>query len=226
MPAISVAVVIPTLNEEESLHRLLPTVVGEADEIVVSDGGSTDATASVAARPGVQWVTGARGRGPQLNRGAEICRSQVLLFLHADTRLPADAFASIRAAVGDGMVGGGFLADFDDRQALMRLGSLLVNVRTRLSRLPLGDQAQFVTRAVFEEQGGFPDWPILEDLDFIRRLKRCGPTAVIRQPVITSARRYRQNGVWRTLANNWSIWTLFLLGVEPEKLAHRYRDIR
>lgn len=226
MPAISVAVVIPTLNEEVNLRTTLPTLSGRCDEVVVSDGGSTDATADVAAEAGVGWISGERGRGPQLNHGAEATRSSVLLFLHADTRLPENAFDDVRQAVDAGKVGGGFLADFDDRRPLMRLGSTLVNLRTRITRLPLGDQAQFVTREAFDELGGFRDWPILEDLDFVRRLKRLGPIAVLRSPVVTSARRYARNGVLRTIANNWSIWTLYLLGVSPDRLAQRYRDVR
>ena len=124
------------------------------------------------------------------------------------------------------MHGGGFLAVFDDRRPLLRLGSNLVNLRTRLTHLPLGDQAQFATQRAFQELGGFRDWPILEDLDFMRRLKDHGPTAVIHRPVITSARRYVQNGIFKTIANNWWIWFLYSLGAAPDKLERRYRDIR
>jgi len=99
-------------------------------------------------------------------------------------------------------------------------------VRTRLSRLPLGDQAQFVTRKAFQELDGFREWPILEDLDFMRRLKRYGSIAVIRQPVTTSARRYVQNGIFKTIATNWWIWVLYILGVAPDKLARLYREVR
>ncbi len=226
MPAISVAVVIPTLNEEENLRRCLPDVARQADEIVISDGGSTDATTAVAEQFGARVVTGAHGRGPQMNLGARAARSPVLLFLHADTRLPEGGLERVKREVQSGRIGGGFLATFDNRRPLMRLGSLLVNLRTRLSRLPLGDQAQFATQQAFRDLGGFRDWPILEDLDFMRRLKRCGPTAVIHQPVITSARRYIQNGIFPTIANNWWIWLLYFLGVPPAKLARRYRDVR
>lgn len=226
MPAISIAVVVPTLNEEESLRSHLPDVVRQADEIVIADGGSTDATTTVAQQLGARVITGARGRGSQMNLGASATRSSVLLFLHADTRLPEGGLEMVRGEVQSGRIGGGFLAEFDSRRSLMRLGSKLVNLRTRCSRLPLGDQAQFATRQAFEELGGFRDWPILEDLDFMRRLKRRGPTAVIHRPVITSARRYLEGGVFRTIANNWKIWFLFLLGVAPERLGRRYRDVR
>ena len=226
MPAISVAVVVPTLNEEEAIQRYLPRLVGQADEVLVSDGGSSDSTTALAEQLGARVITGARGRGAQMNLGAQAARSQILLFLHADTRLPEGALESVKTAVQSGKIGGGFLADFDDPRPLMRLGSALVNLRTRWSRIPLGDQAQFATRQAFTELGGFRDWPILEDLEFMRRLKDHGPITVIRQPVVTSARRYVQNGVFRTIANNWSIWALFFLGVSPEKLERRYREIR
>ncbi len=226
MPAITVAVVIPTLNEEATLRQSLSAASAQADELIVSDAGSTDATCHLAAETGARVVTGARGRGPQMNLGARHAESEVLLFLHADTRLPEDGVERVRQAVSQGSTGGGFLAKFDDPGAVMRLGSWLVNLRTRWTRLPLGDQAQFATRKVFDELGGFADWPILEDLDFIRRLQARGGTTLIRQPVTTSARRYRQNGVLATIVNNWTIWMLFALGVEPARLAERYRQTR
>ena len=226
MPAITVAVVIPTLNEEVTLRRYLPGVAQQADEVVVSDAGSTDDTTGFAEQAGALVVTGARGRGPQMNLGGQMARSQVLLFLHADTRLPDGGIELVRRQAQNGKIGGGFLAEFDDPRPVMQLGSKLVNLRTRLTSLPLGDQAQFVTRQAFQELGGFRDWPILEDLDFMRRLKRLGPTSVIRQPVTTSARRYVQNGIIKTIANNWWIWFLYFLGVSPEKLQRRYREVR
>jgi rSAM/selenodomain-associated transferase 2 len=226
LTTISVAVVVPTLNEQEALRQNLPDLAQDADEIIVSDGGSTDSTLITAEQFGAKVVTGAHGRGPQLNRGALAVESEVILFLHADTRLPERGIERVRQAVIRGKDGGGFLAVFDDRRPLLRLGSTLVNVRTRLSRLPLGDQAQFVTRQAFQDLGGFRDWPILEDLDFMRRLKKYGSTTVIRQPVTTSARRYVQNGIFKTIATNWWIWVLYLLGVAPDKLARLYREVR
>jgi len=115
---------------------------------------------------------------------------------------------------------------FDDDGFWMRLGSRLVNLRTRLTRVPLGDQAQFVTRDAFAALGGFRDWPILEDLDFMRRLKRharaSGGIALLDPPVVTAARRYLTGGIARTIARNWLIWALYLLGVPPRRLARLY----
>jgi rSAM/selenodomain-associated transferase 2 len=226
LSAKTVAVVIPTLDEEASLRRCLAAVPDTANEVVVADGGSRDATVEVAAKLGAQVVTGRQGRGPQMNQGADAAQSEILLFLHADSVLPNGAIESIRRVVEGGHTGGGFLVRFDDPSPLFRLGSSLVNMRTRLTRIPLGDQAQFVTRSAFERLGGFRDWPILEDLDFARRLKALGAIAIIGSPVLTSARRYRRNGILRTIANNWSIWWLFAVGVSPPDLAKRYRQVR
>lgn len=161
-----------------------------------------------------------------MNQGAGASRSDVLLFLHADSTLPPGAIDRVRTKIEEGCEGGGFLAEFDDRSPIFKLGSRLVSTRTRLTRIPLGDQGQFVTRAVFEDLGGFQDWPILEDLDFARRLKKRGAVGIIETPIVTSARRYNQNGIARTIANNWWIWFLYFLGVSPARLAQRYRDVR
>lgn len=217
---------IPALDEEENLRALLPGLVREADEVVVSDGGSDDRTAEVARELGARVVSSERGRGMQLNRAARESTAEVLLFLHADTRLPAGALDMVRRAVVDGACGGGFLARFDSELPIMAFGSRLVDLRTRLTRAPLGDQAQFVTRTAFLALGGYRSWPILEDLDFIRRLKRIGRIAVIPRRVVTSGRRYEQGGVLKTVALNWLLWTLYFLGVDPRRIAGLYRNIR
>jgi hypothetical protein len=115
---------------------------------------------------------------------------------------------------------------FDDPRRIFALGSLIVNLRTRLWRVPLGDQAQFVTRDAYLRLGGFRKWPILEDLDMIRRLKRYGPVTVLRAPVETAARRFVEGGIARTIAINWSIWALYFLGVDPPRLARLYPPTR
>jgi len=220
------AIVVPTLNEEAALRHLLPDALAVATEVVVSDGGSTDGTLGVARVLGARVVTGPPGRGGQLTRGAEATEAPLLLFLHADTRLPPDAAERMREAVAGGAVGGGFLVRFDVERPALRLGERLINARTRLTRWPLGDQAQFVTREAFRALGGYRDWPILEDLDFARRLRRYGRTALIASPVTTAARRFEQQGIGRTLATNWLIWALYLCGVSPHRLARLYKQIR
>lgn len=220
------AIVMPALDEEESLRRHLPAALAVADEVIVSDGGSRDRTVEVARELGARVVTGPPGRGGQLNRGAAAATADVLLFLHADTTLPEDGARKVREAVARGASGGAFLLRFDVERPMQRLGSWLINWRTRLVRLPLGDQAQFATRAAFERLGGYRDWPILEDLDFALRLRRSGGMEIIADPVTTGARRFIEQGAVRTVATNWLIWVLFLLGVSPHKLARLYRQIR
>lgn len=220
------AVVVPTLNEESALQRTLPAALAAADEVVVSDGGSSDGTVALAQSLGARVVCGAAGRGGQLNRGAAATSAEVVLFLHADTDLPPGAADAVRQAIADGALGGGFLLRFDDRRPLLRLGGRLINLRTRCVGLPLGDQAQFVTRAAFDALGGFRDWPILEDLDFALRLRRTRRSTLILRPVTTAARRFVEQGATRTVATNWLIWLLFFLGVSPHRLARWYRHIR
>ncbi|MCP4200645.1 MAG: glycosyltransferase, partial [bacterium] len=166
-----IAVIIPVLNEAWALEKNLPGIVSVAEEVIVSDGGSEDASHCVAERLGARVVTGAPGRGPQLNRGAGASSADGFLFLHADTVLPSGAVQSVENALASGAVGGGFQVRFASPRPIYKLGSRIVNLRTRWFRSPLGDQAQFATRAAFHEVGGYPDWPILEDLEFIRCLK-------------------------------------------------------
>ena len=246
-----VAIVVPTLNEESTIARTLPAAqaalaglvsrepLAAGSELVVADGGSSDRTVAVACALGARVVAGPAGRGGQLNRGAAATTAEILLFLHADTTLPEGALAAIRAAIGgepgcgggarsaaQPAMGGAFLVRFDQGGPLLRLGAWLINQRTRATRLPLGDQAHFVTRAAFEELGGYRDWPILEDLDFAWRLRRHGRTVILRQRVTTGARRFVELGVVRTVATNWLIWLLFVAGVSPRRLARFYGQVR
>jgi rSAM/selenodomain-associated transferase 2 len=221
--APSIAVVVPTLNEQELLAALLPELAAEADELVVADGGSVDDTVGVARRAGAEVVTASGGRGPQLNAGAGAARCDGLVFLHADTRLPSGGLGLVRNALADGVVGGGFLVRFEGTGPLYRLGAWAVNQRTLRLRIPLGDQAQFASVAAFRAIGGFPDWPILEDLEFIRRLRALGPLAVLEPPVATSARRFERGGPARTVVRNWLIFALFSLGMPPRLLRGLYR---
>jgi rSAM/selenodomain-associated transferase 2 len=223
---LKLAIVVPTLNEEEALRRLLPAALAVADEVIVSDGGSADGTLAAARELGARVVAGPPGRGGQLNRGAAAAGADILLFLHADTTLPENGAERVREAVARGACGGAFLLRFDADRPMQRLGSRLINWRTRRLRVPLGDQAQFATRQTFDQLGGFRDWPILEDLDFALRLRRLPGFTLIAEPVTTGARRFLEQGAVRTVATNWLIWILFLCGVSPHRLARLYRQIR
>lgn len=220
------AVLIPVLDEAANLRRLLPRLVAAADEVIVCDGGSADGSPEVARRLGARLVSAPPGRGVQLNRAAAAASADVFLFLHADTRLPPDGIEAVRRAVAGGARAGGFLVRFDSRRLLYRMGARVMSLRTRLTRVPLGDQAQFVERRTFQAVGGFRDWPILEDLDLVRRLKRSTRIAVLPLRVTTSARRFERGGPARTVARNWLIWTLYFLRVSPQRLARLYRRVR
>ncbi|MEM9593991.1 MAG: TIGR04283 family arsenosugar biosynthesis glycosyltransferase [Acidobacteriota bacterium] len=218
-------IVIPTLDEATALATVLPHALALADEVCVSDGGSRDGTVDLAESAGATVVEGPAGRGGQLNRGAAAGRGDVLLFLHADTVLPTAAPEAVRSCLAGGAVGGGFRLHYDTPSRLMRLGGRIANWRARLSG-PLGDQAQFARRDVFEAVGGFPEWPILEDLELMRRLRRRGRVRILDEEARTSVRRFERQGVARTVAINYLIWGLFVLGVPPRRLAGLYRVVR
>lgn len=221
---MQVSLIIPTLNERPALARHLPDLLQRFDDVWISDGGSDDGGPELARQLGAGVVDGAAQRGSQLNRGARQAAGDVLLFLHVDTVLPPAATQHIQRCLEPEVVGGGFALRFDDPRPILRLAGRLINARSRLTGCPLGDQAIFVRRSTFDAMGGFRPWPILEDLDFSRRLKRQGPTVLIDEPVVTAARRYTSRGVARQLLTNWLIFGLYFAGVSPHRLAKLYRQ--
>jgi len=217
------SVIIPTLNEEAWIDGTLAPLCAltPAVEVIVADGGSGDATGRRAAAHGVRVVDAARGRGVQCNAGARAARGGILLFLHADTRLPADAFAILDRVFADPAACiGTFRLAFDDRHPLLALYAWFSRFDSLLTRF--GDQGIAVRRELFDELGGFPDWPVFEDVDLLRRARR--RTRIISFPgrVVTAARRFRRHGLVRTqLRNAWLVW-LYLRGTPPDELARRY----
>ncbi len=205
------SIVIPALNEDagigatlQPLHPLRTRGV----ELMLADGGSSDATTALA-RPWVDAMVDApRGRALQMNAGAALARADVLLFLHAETRLPplADVLVlQVRQGAGGGACWGRFDVRIAGRPWMLRVVSWLMNLRSRLSGIVTGDQAIFVTREAFEQVGGFPVQPLMEDIEISRRLKRLGPPACLRARVCTSGRRWEQCGVWRTIVLMWHL---------------------
>jgi rSAM/selenodomain-associated transferase 2 len=167
------------------------------------------------------------GRACQLNAGAKTVCSDVLLFLHADTRLPTGARQLIESAVSDPVVvGGRFDVQFDSASIWSRMIAMFMNLRSRLTRISTGDQAMFVRRHVFERLGGFSDIPIMEDIEFSMRLKRVGPTLALHERVVTSFRRWEQQGPLRTILLMWALRFLYWIGVSPHRLAHFYTAVR
>ena len=228
-----ISVIIPTLDESSTIARTLTrTVALGFDEIIVSDGGSTDPTipmiqACCARIPAVRLVTAPAGRARQLNEGVKACRGDVLLFLHADTELPPTARTAIESALEPASyVGGRFDVRFDQPSRWGAVISWFMNRRSRLTGIATGDQAIFVRREIFEQMGGFPDIPLMEDIAFSRRLKRRGPTAALTDRVTTSFRRWEKNGPLRTILLMWTLRFLYWLGVSPARLNNFYRAIR
>jgi rSAM/selenodomain-associated transferase 2 len=219
------SVVIPTLNEAANLARLLPDLLARepAVEIVVVDGSSDDGSRDVVARyTNVRWIAGQRGRARQMNAGARAATGTILLFLHADTRLPDGAGAAIETALADPTVmGGRFDVRLDSARPLLGVVGWMMNQRSRLSGISTGDQGIFVRRAVFEEIGGYADIPLMEDVDFTRRLKRRGRLAALRLRVTASARKWEREGPVRTMVLMWALRLLYALGVSPARL-HRW----
>ncbi|MFO0775781.1 MAG: TIGR04283 family arsenosugar biosynthesis glycosyltransferase [Nitrospiraceae bacterium] len=228
----TIAVVIPTLNEAQCIADTLQQALAHAfDEYVVVDGGSTDGTPEIvralpAAHPTTCLLSTA-GRAVQMNTGAAAVRSDVVLFLHADTRLPTDARRAIQTAMQDpACVGGRFDVQFDRHTLVSRTISALMNRRSRWTGMMTGDQAMFVRTVRFGEVGGFATIPLMEDLDLSRRLKRLGPIAALRARVTTSYRRWERDGPIRTIVRMWALRFAYWLGVTPATLARHYRPVR
>lgn len=221
------SIVVPVLNEAagiaDTLEALAPLRARGA-EVIVVDGGSRDDTVAGARPLADQVIDGPRGRARQMNAGAAVARAPQLLFLHADTRLPERADALIAAALeAHPLAWGRFDVVIDGRSRMLPVVSALMNRRSRWSGIATGDQAMFMTRAAFDAVGGFPDQPLMEDIELSKRLKRLAPPACLRERVITSGRRWEQRGVWRTIVLMWRLRLLYALGVSADRLAPWYR---
>ena len=224
----TISVIVPMLNEESSIGATVEAIrTAGVQEIIVVDGGSTDRSIEIARGYVDMVLTSSRGRAWQMNAGAAAARGDVLAFVHADTVVPPSFAHDIETGLADNMtVGGRFDVKLDDNALAHRLLGRLISIRSRLMRSATGDQAIFVRRHIFEQLGGFPEMQICEDVDFVRRLRRRGRIACLRSCVVTSARRWRQNGLLRTVLGMWLIKSLFLLGIPGGWLARRYADVR
>lgn len=231
----TLAVVVPIRNEAGSLHDgLAPILVlPGVDELIVVDGGSDDDSRvlaerlleTVRARDGLRVLClgSEAGRARQMNAGAAQSACDVLLFMHIDTQLSPQSLACVREAVGAGYVWGRFDVRLTGRHPVFRLIERAMSWRSRLTGIATGDQAIFVRADVFRMLGGFPDQPLMEDIELSRRLKWVGPPACLRETIMTSSRRWERNGILRTIFLMWRLRLLYWLGVSPARLAPRYR---
>lgn len=227
---VSLSVVVPVLNEAAGicacLQALQPLRAGGA-EVIVVDGGSSDATVAQCAGLADVVLESAAGRARQMNAGAARAAGATLLFLHADTRLPPLALERIERALGPGgRAWGRFDVHIDGVSPLLPLVAAMMNGRSRLTGIATGDQAMFMRKSAFDAVRGFPEQPLMEDVEMSRRLKHTpgiGAPACLRERVVTSGRRWDQRGALRTIVLMWRLRLLYWLGASPERLARAYR---
>ncbi|MDY6950487.1 MAG: TIGR04283 family arsenosugar biosynthesis glycosyltransferase [Thermodesulfobacteriota bacterium] len=224
---MKLSIVIPVLNEAEILGDTLGRLARPSGDIMVVDGGSTDGTVEIARQYTSRVITSPRGRGPQQDAGARQSHGSVLLFLHADTRLPMAYERLVHEALeGPGVVFGAFHLKIHPSKPILAFIASMANLRSRLLRMPYGDQALFARREAYFEAGGFPDWPVMEDVDLVRRLNRLGGFQLARGSVLTSGRRWKKENAVFTTLRNWSLMTRYYMGHRPHTLAGHYPDAR
>jgi rSAM/selenodomain-associated transferase 2 len=221
----TLCIVMPVLDEAATLAEALQALQPLRERgvrIVVADGGSQDDSLAIALRHADLALLSPRGRAAQMNAGAAACPAEVLLFLHADTRLPADADALVLRALARGHDWGRFDVQLANPRPLLKLVAWAMNLRSRCSGIATGDQAMFVRQVCFRAVGGFPEIALMEDIALSRRLRRRGPPACLRARVLTSARRWERHGALRTLWLMWRLRAAYFFGADPAQLALRY----
>ena len=228
MPTLDkISIIIPVLNEAKILERTLSQLHSELrpHELIVVDGGSTDGSTHIAEKYG-KVITSERGRSKQLNAGAAAASGNILIFLHADIWLEPGALVAVETALSSGYVGGGFRQKIDGKNMLYRAIEIAGNIRGKYLKVFYGDSGIFLSRADFEQIGGFPEIPILEEMEFSKALRQLGKTTLVTPHIHISARRWETKGIIRTTANNWLITLLYFLKFSPEQLAKLYQHIR
>jgi rSAM/selenodomain-associated transferase 2 len=220
------SIIVPCLDESQGITEALSALAplrARGAEVIVADGGSRDGTAERARPHADAVITAPRGRASQMNAGAACARGEILLFLHADTRLPDAADALVVDGLKRTRRGWGrFDVAIAGRHPLLKVVAFLMNWRSRLTGITTGDHAIFVTRSLYTAAGGYPDIALMEDIELSKRLKRFGPPLCLKHRLITSGRRWEERGVLRTILLMWRLRLAYWLGADPAKLAVRY----
>ena len=221
--------IIPVWNEEAIISRMIEHVrnlsASGGAEIIVVDGDPAGRTIKVARHMGVKTAISEKGRGNQMNIGASLATGEILIFLHADTLLPPDALELIETAMEDSScIAGAFDLAIDSARPVFRLIEKAASFRSRMTRIPYGDQTIFIRKRDFRDLGGFNNIPVMEDVEFMQRIKkRKGKICIIGRAVLTSPRRWEKEGIVYTTLRNWLLIALYFCGVKPEKLIRFYR---
>lgn len=226
MQHIALSIVIPVLNEAAGIGctlAVLSPLRARGAEVIVVDGGSTDATVALATPSADAVISSPSGRARQMNAGAGRARGEVLLFLHADTQLPHMADQLVLDALGQKAGWGRFDVQINGAPRMLRVVALLMNLRSRWSGIATGDQAIFVSRALFDAVGGFPDQALMEDIEMSRRLRAMSAPVCLRAQVRTSGRRWETRGVWRTIFLMWRLRWRYWRGESAASLAEAYK---
>lgn len=221
---MKISIIIPVLNEEMNLARLgehLRTIA-QQHEVIIVDGGSRDNTLHIAYQLTDAVIVSSPGRAVQMNSGAEIASGEVLLFLHADTFLPDDALEIITALSAEKNYWGRFDVRLSSNRFVFRLIETLMNLRSCMTSIATGDQAMFIEKNLFQRVGGFPEIALMEDIEISRRLKKIAKPVCLKQKVITSSRRWENNGVVATVLLMWKLRLYYFFGMSPEKLKQLY----
>jgi rSAM/selenodomain-associated transferase 2 len=224
----SFSVIIPVLRESSLISQTIDHVydasAGFDLEVIVVDGDDKGQTISAIKNREVIKILSPKGRGKQMNKGASVASGEILLFLHADTELPEQAFKTISLVMeGEQYAGGAFDLGIKSDRAVFRLIEKLVNIRTRLTRVPYGDQAIFIRKGIFFKVNGFREIPVMEDVELMRHIKKLGSeVCIVPQRVKTSPRRWEKEGVVFCTLRNWALISLYSLGVRPDKLVKSY----
>ncbi len=230
MNPIRFSIVVPVFHEAERIDELIEHLNGlDSDgnvEIIIVDGAQEKDTLTAIRDSDVIKISSEQGRAKQMNAGATIARGEILIFLHADTELPARALRKIGSFINQiECVGGAFDLGIKSDKAIFRVIATISSLRSRLNRIPFGDQAIFIRREYFNKIGGYKEIPLMEDVELLRRIKKSGERIrIFYDRVMTSPRRWENEGVVYCTLRNWALQTLYLLGVSPEKLINFYKN--